>query len=55
MKNTLFSILILLACVCNAQTLVEKSMKSDILGCEKNYCIYLPAGYEEGNAHYSVL
>ncbi len=55
MKNTLFSILILLASVCNAQTLVEKSMKSKILGCEKNYCIYLPAGYEEGNAQYSVL
>ena len=47
--------LILFATVCNAQTIVEKSMKSNILGCEKNYCIYLPAGYEEGNAQYPVL
>lgn len=55
MKNALFSMLILFATVCNAQTIVEKSMKSNILGCEKNYCIYLPAGYEEGNAQYPVL
>ena len=47
--------LILFATVCNAQTIVEKSMKSKILGCEKNYCIYLPAGYDEGNAQYPVL
>lgn len=47
--------LILFATVCKAQTIVEKSMKSNILGCEKNYCIYLPAGYEEGNAQYPVL
>ena len=55
MKKALFSILILFAVVCNAQTIVEKSMKSKILGCEKNYCIYLPAGYDEGNAQYPVL
>lgn len=55
MKKALFSILILLASVCNAQTIVEKSMKSKILGCEKNYCIYLPAGYEEGNIQFPVL
>lgn len=55
MKKALFSILILLASVCNAQTIVEKSMKSKILGCEKNYCIYLPAGYEEENIQYPVL
>ena len=47
--------LILFATVCNAQTIVEKSMKSNILGCEKNYCIYLPAGYDEDNAQYPVL
>lgn len=55
MKRALFSILILFAVVCNAQTIVEKSMKSDILGCEKSYCVYLPAGYDEGNAQYPVL
>ena len=55
MKRALFSILILLAAVCNAQTIVERSMKSNILGCEKSYCIYLPAGYDEGDAQYPVL
>ena len=55
MKKALFSVLILLAYVCNAQTIEEKSMKSNILGCNKNYCIYLPAGYAEGNEQYPIL
>ncbi len=55
MKKTLFSVLILLAYMCSAQTIEEKSMKSNILGCNKNYCIYLPAGYAEGNEQYPIL
>lgn len=55
MKKALFSVLVLLAYVCNAQTIEEKSMKSNILGCNKNYCIYLPAWYAEGNEQYPIL
>lgn len=55
MKKILLSMLILLTSLCNAQTVIEKSMKSDILGCEKKYCIYLPASYEESDTQYPVL
>lgn len=30
-------------------------MKSEILGCTKKYCIYLPAGYSDGDSHFPVL
>lgn len=56
MKKVLFLILALMASsLCTAQTVLEKSMKSNILGCDRNYCIYLPAGYDESNAKYPVL
>ncbi len=56
MKKVLFLILMLMtSAVCTAQTVLEKSMKSNILGCDRNYCIYLPAGYDESNAKYPVL
>ena len=55
MKRALLSILVFLACLCSAQTITEHSVKSNILGCEKKYCIYLPQGYEEGNKQYPVL
>ena len=47
MKKALFSILILLASVCNAQTIVEKSMKSKILGCEKTTAYICPQGMKK--------
>ncbi len=55
MKRATLSMLILVSALCNAQTIEEKSMKSDILGCEKKYCIYLPQGYEQGDTQYPVL
>ena len=55
MRRALFSILVFLTYLCSAQTITEHSMKSEILGCEKKYCIYLPQGYEEGSEHYPVL
>ncbi|MBQ5730220.1 MAG: esterase family protein, partial [Bacteroidaceae bacterium] len=55
MKRAILSMLILVSALCKAQTVEEKSLKSDILGCEKRYCIYLPQGYEESNIEYPVL
>lgn len=34
---------------------VECSMYSDTLGCEKNYCIYLPASYADKTKSFPVL
>lgn len=35
--------------------LLEREMKSEILGCTKKYCIYLPAGYSDENRKFPVL
>ena len=32
-----------------------RTVKSEILGMERSYSIYLPAGYEEGDGSYPVL
>ena len=39
----------------NFPAVFEREMKSEILGCRKNYCIYLPAGYGDGDRSFPVL
>ena len=42
--------------VANAQSQVKQlTLKSEILGVEKSYSIYLPDGYEKSNERYPVL
>ena len=36
-------------------TIVKKQFKSEILGIEKNYAVYLPAGYADSGHDYPVL
>lgn len=36
-------------------TVEHCSMSSDILGCNKDFSIYMPDGYEDGNQRYPVL
>ncbi len=57
MKRTITTLAISIICtLClTAQTVEEKSLKSDILACDKNYCIYLPEGYEQSDSLYPVL
>ena len=57
MKKILITLTILFAGLFNAtgQTVLEASLKSEILACNKNYCIYLPAGYESSDTLYPVL
>ena len=55
MKKTIFSLLMLSSIICNAQCIIERSIESKILGCKKNYCIYLPQGYADGGEQYPVL
>ncbi|GHU97056.1 hypothetical protein FACS1894156_8600 [Bacteroidia bacterium] len=38
-----------------SQVFETKKVKSDILKMERNYAIYLPAGYEDGDLSYPVL
>lgn len=33
----------------------ESEMQSELLGCKKKYCIYLPAGYDEEGMEFPVL
>lgn len=33
----------------------ESEMQSELLGCKKKYCIYLPAGYDEEGREFPVL
>jgi enterochelin esterase-like enzyme len=35
--------------------LLECGMQSEILGCTKKYCIYLPQGYSDENRSFPVL
>ena len=57
MKKILITLTILFAGLFNAtgQTVLEASLKSEILACNKNYCIYLPEGYESSDTLYPVL
>lgn len=54
-----FLLLMLFANYSVAQTeypaIIECTMRSDTLGCNKNYCIYLPASYGDGAKSYPVL
>ncbi len=55
MKKIIFPLLLLVSIICKAQCVMEKSIESKILGCKKNYCIYLPQGYADGGKQYPVL
>jgi enterochelin esterase-like enzyme len=56
-KITAFMALVLASIfVANAQSQVKQlTLKSEILGVEKSYSIYLPDGYEKSNERYPVL
>ena len=56
-KITAFMALVLVSIfVANAQSQVKQlTFKSEILGVEKSYSIYLPDGYEKSNERYPVL
>jgi enterochelin esterase-like enzyme len=56
-KITAFMALVLASVfVANAQSQVKQlTLKSEILGVEKSYSIYLPDGYEKSNERYPVL
>jgi enterochelin esterase-like enzyme len=43
------------ATVCAQSRVEHLTVKSEILGVEKNYSVYLPDGYDKGNENYPVL
>ena len=60
MKKHLLSALLAMCLVTTAfaqqgKVYETRTVKSKILGMERSYSIYLPAGYEEGDGSYPVL
>ena len=58
MKNLLFAFCVLLkfeAMAQQSQVFDNLTLPSKILGTERKYAVYLPAGYENSQRHYPVL
>lgn len=55
----IFSFVLSVAVHANAQSeypkILECEMQSEVLGCTKKFCVYLPAGYGNGNKAFPVL
>lgn len=55
----IFSFVLSVAVHANAQSeypkILECEMQSKVLGCTKKFCVYLPAGYGNGNKAFPVL